>query len=129
MSNEEPLRLWRNIPEEMQKRPQWCVCGPEYDRNSPKRPFNPLTRLPASSTDPDSWVTFEEAAQSGARHIGFVLSADDPFFVVDLDTYKSQVPENHELILGVIESYAERSQSGAGAHVVGMGEVASPSWT
>lgn len=68
-------------------------------------------------------MTFEQAVQSGASNIGFILSKDDPFFVVDLDTYKSQVPENHELILGAVETYAERSQSGEGFHVIGMGSV------
>ncbi|HEX7656752.1 MAG TPA: hypothetical protein VF404_07120, partial [Sphingomonas sp.] len=123
MSTDDRRQLWQNTPEEMQQRPQWCVCGPEYDRGSPKRPFNPLVRRPASVTDPDSWVTFEQAAQSGASNIGFVLSEDDPFFVVDLDTYKSQVPDNHELILGAVETYVERSQSGEGFHVIGMGSV------
>ena len=78
MSADERRQLWQNIPEEMQQRPQWCVCGSEYDRGSPKRPFNPLTRRPASVTDPDSWVTFEQAVQSGASNIGFVLSGDAP---------------------------------------------------
>jgi len=121
--NDERRHLWQNIPTELRKRPQWCVCGPEYDRDRPKRPFNPLTHLPASSIDPDSWVTFEEAVQSEGSNIGYVLSADDPFFVVDLDTYKSQAPENHELILGAIATYAEHSQSGAGTHVIGIGNV------
>ncbi len=123
MNDEERGRLWQHIPEDMRKRPQWCVCGPEYDRDRPKRPFHPVTRRPASTVEPHSWVTFEEAVQSGANNIGFVLSADDPFFIVDLDTYKSQVPENHELILGTAQTYAERSQSGAGSHVVGRGII------
>jgi putative DNA primase/helicase len=123
VSPDERRQLWQSIPEEMQQLPQWCVCGPEYDADSSKRPFNPLTRRPASVTDPDCWATFEQAVQSGATNIGFVLSEDDPFFVVDLDTYKSQMPENHELILGAVETYAERSQSGEGFHVIGKGSV------
>lgn len=116
---EERHQLWLNIPDEMRQRQQWCVCGPEYDSASPKRPFNPLTQRPASTTDTSSWVTFEQAVQSGASNIGFVLSKEDPYFVVDLDTYKSQVPENHKLILKTVETYAERSQSGEGVHIIG----------
>lgn len=102
---------------------QWAVCGPEYDKAVPKRPYNPLTKRPVSPTDPSTWVTFEEAVASGASAIGFMLSADDPFYVIDLDTYKSAVPENHRLILEAAGTYAERSQSGRGTHIVGRGVV------
>ncbi|MFT5328938.1 MAG: putative DNA primase/helicase [Parasphingorhabdus sp.] len=114
---------WDQIPGEMKALRQWAVCGPEYDKAAPKRPYNPLTKRPASPTDSLTWVTFEEASSSGVTAIGFMLTADDPFFVVDLDTYKSGAPQNHELLLGVVETYAERSLSGEGAHVIGMGVV------
>ncbi len=114
---------WDQIPSEMKALPQWAVCGPEYDPASPKRPYNPLSKRPASPTDPSTWVTFEEATASGATAIGFMLTADDPFYVVDLDTYKSGAPQNHELLLGAIATYAEVSLSGEGAHVIGLGTV------
>lgn len=116
-------QLWLNIPAELRERRQWAVCGPEYDSIAPKRPYNPLLKRPASPTDPSSWVSFEEATASGATAIGFMLTGDDPFFVVDLDTYKSGAPQNHELLLGEVETYAERSLSGEGAHVIGIGTV------
>lgn len=115
--------LWLNIPPELRERRQWAVCGPECDAVAPKRPYNPLSKRPASPTDPSTWVTFEEAMASGATAIGFMLTADDPFFVVDFDTYKSGAPQNHELLLGLVETYAERSLSGEGAHVIGRGAV------
>lgn len=114
---------WENIPAEMKALRQWAVCGPEYDKAVPKRPYNPLTKRPASPTDPSTWVTFEEAVASGASGIGFMLSADDPLYVVDLDTYKSAAPENHRLILEAAGTYAERSQSGEGTHIIGRGIV------
>ena len=114
---------WLNIPVELRERCQWAVCGPEYDPIAPKRPYNPLLKRPASPTDPSTWVSFEEATASSATAIGFMLTEDDPFFVVDLDTYKSGAPQNHELLLGEVETYAERSLSGEGAHVIGIGTV------
>ena len=116
---------YESIPSELKALRQWAVCGWEFDSNAPKRPYNPLSKRPASPTDPSTWVTFEEATTSGATAIGFMLTADDPFFVVDLDTYKSGAPQNHELLLGAAETYAERSLSGEGAHVIGMGMVGS----
>lgn len=114
---------YEQSPNELKALRQWAVCGPEYDRFAPKRPYNPQSKRPASPTDPLTWVTFEEATASGATAIGFMLTADDPFFVVDLDTYKSGAPQNHELLLGEAETYAEQSISGEGAHVIGMGTV------
>ena len=114
---------WENIPAEMRAMRQWAVCGPEYDTAVPKRPYNPLTRRPASPTDSSTWVTFEEAVASGVTAIGFMLSEYDPLFVIDLDTYKSEAPENHRLILEAAGTYAERSQSGQGMHIIGRGIV------
>lgn len=116
-------QLWHNIPAELRERRQWAVCGPEYGSTAPKRPYNPLLKRPASPTDPSTWVSFDEATASGATAIGFMLTEDDPFFVADFDTYKSAAPQNHELLLGEVETYAERSLSGEGAHVIGMGIV------
>lgn len=116
-------QLWHNISAELRERRQWAVCGPEYGSTAPKRPYNPLLKRPASPTDPSTWVSFDEATASGATAIGFMLTEDDPFFVADFDTYKSAAPQNHELLLGEVETYAERSLSGEGAHVIGMGIV------
>lgn len=114
-------KKWEQIPDELKARRQWSVCGAEYSKDAPKRPYNPITKRPASSTDPTTWVTFEEAVASGPAAIGFMLSADDPFFVIDLDTYKSKAPDNHSRILDATLTYAERSQSGKGVHLVGRG--------
>ena len=114
---------WENIPAEMRALRQWAVCGPEYDAAVPKRPYNSLTKRPASPTDRSTWTTYEAAVAARPTAIGFMLSADDPFFVIDLDTYKSEAPENHRLILEVAETYAELSQSGQGTHIIGRGLV------
>lgn len=74
----DPQKSFEQIPDELKALPQWAVSGPEYDSRNPKRPFNPITRSPASSTKSKSWVTFKQAVEAGAAHIGFVFSAHDP---------------------------------------------------
>lgn len=132
--DDRPAR-WLSIPAELRALPQWCVSTllPHGEKGKEdKAPRNARTGGLASVTDPSTWSTFEQAlatcqawreTTAPRAEVGFVLSANDPFFVVDLDTYKSQVPENHELLLEVVETYAERSQSGEGAHVIGVGVV------
>lgn len=107
---------WQNIPQELRERPQWCLAAAD------KRPLT-VSGGPASSTDPSTWITFDEArAAAGERacRIGYMLSADDPFSCIDLDV-KDDTP-HHLLvrfgsIINTIDSYTERSRSGRGYHV------------
>jgi primase-polymerase (primpol)-like protein len=94
------VELLDNIPEEMRRRPQWVVWKLETRGDK-------LTKIPyigggvgkASSTDSETWRTFEEAAQAlkTGRYdgIGFVFSSGDPFAGVDLDRCRN--PETGEL--------------------------------
>ena len=82
---------FENIPSELKERPQWvCWRYIERDGKPTKCPFNARTGEMASSTDPSTWSTFDEAIaawRQDPRHegIGFVFAADDPFCGVDLD--------------------------------------------
>lgn len=126
--------ILENIPHELRALPQWVAAGTD------KQPLNPRTGQPASVTDATTWGTFEEAKNSGYRHIGFVLSKADPYCVVDLDdpatvkvngvtqpnTNAEQVAtigDRHRRMLAAFESYAELSQSGTGVHIVCRGSV------
>lgn len=67
---------------------------------------------------------------NGAPHaqVGFVFNENDPFAVVDLDTYKAKVEgvkQFHADILAACAEYTyhELSQSGLGTHVIGRGFV------
>ena len=78
------------IPDELRRRPQWVVWKHETagDGKPIKPPYCADGRGKASSTDPNTWSTFEaavEAAGDGFEGIGFALSAEDPFCFVDLD--------------------------------------------
>ena len=125
-----------NIPYELRLLNQWVCAGPN------KSPINPRTGHAASVTDPNSWGTFEEARQAGYLHIGFVLSAADPYCIIDLDNPGTRVlngetvvnanveevatiTARHQKILAAFDSYTELSQSGAGIHIIVRGKIPS----
>lgn len=105
------------IPIELQKLPQWVCAGPN------KKPINPRNGKLASPTDYRTWGTYEQATQAREKfklpHIGFVLSENDPYCIIDLD--KPQTEEQavrHKSILQHLDSYTEISQSGNGLHII-----------
>jgi len=77
----------------------------------------------ARSTDPSTWTTFDEAtaASSRADGIGFAFSPEDPFVGIDLDDCIDEHGEIEPWAAEIVErldSYAERSPSGRGLHVI-----------
>lgn len=126
--------ILQNIPQELRMLPHWVAAGTD------KLPLNPRTGQPASVTDPSTWGTFEEAHNTGFKHIGYVLSKDDNYSIVDLDdptTIKvngvvmpnpdleqvARITERHKRILAAFETYAETSQSGTGVHIICQGRI------
>jgi putative DNA primase/helicase len=121
-----------NVPEELRRRRQWVVWKLE-------RRGNDLTKVPyiaggvgnASSTDSETWRTFEEAleAHNSGRYdgLGFVFSSGDPFAGVDLDNCRD--PETGDLeewaqeIVEALDSYTEASPSGKGVHIIVRGKA------
>lgn len=115
---------FHNIPAELQTLKQWVISRSVED----KVPRNPKTGQLASSVDPTTWGTFQEAVQSGAKQIGFVLTPWDPYTIIDLDNKpeKPCTPEQSELhrrILEAVPSYTEISTSGTGYHIVVRGSI------
>lgn len=126
--------ILQNIPNELRELPQWVVAGTD------KQPLNPLNGQSASVTDPTTWGTFAQAVNCGYKHIGFVLSANDPYTIVDLDDPATKkingvvvanadaaevatISERHKKILAAFDSYAEISQSGLGVHIIVRGHI------
>ncbi|MCV4385613.1 AAA family ATPase [Pseudomonas aeruginosa] len=116
-----------NIPLELRQLPQWACARAD------KAPLDPKTGRLADPTDPATWGTFEQAEayadQYGLR-VGFMLSADDPFCVIDLDDKPTkpateEQKARHQKILEAFQSYTERSSSGTGYHIVVRGAVPS----
>jgi replicative DNA helicase len=76
-----------NVPKEMAAVPQWLLW--KYivrDGKQTKCPFR-VNGSTASSTDPTTWATLEDAMLPIERYegIGFVFTRDDQFIGIDLD--------------------------------------------
>src|SRR5262245_32541018 len=85
-----------HVPCELFDFTQW-VCWRYVDRGEgrkpDKQPVNPRTLANAGVHWANTWTTFEEAYATYLRHcnhiihgIGFVLTPNDPYVAVDLDT-------------------------------------------
>lgn len=117
------------IPVELRELPQWVAW--DYERRGEKRtkvPHNPATGKHADSTDLETWGAFQDAQTAVEWNrfagIGFVLSADDPYFFIDLDnafdldmlqTWAAEIVERFP------DCYWEVSPSGHGLHAIGRG--------
>ncbi|AIW01700.1 hypothetical protein vB_Pae_PS9N_00049 [Pseudomonas phage vB_Pae_PS9N] len=124
---------FNNIPHEMRIYPQWVVWRYEdTDSKKPtKVPYSAKTGHLASVTDPNTWAGFDEcvnAMSSGwYAGIGFVLTENDPYSFIDLDDTKGdQTALDRQIkIFNEFNSYAERSPSGSGLHIIVKGAIPS----
>lgn len=125
-----------NIPEELRQLKQW-VCVSEGS----KAPKQALTYFPASSTNPATWSTFEDAVLSvklGLHdYIGFVfndngivgIDLDDAVFEEDVFLGNLRCIGNRRSsdlareILMLCRSYSEVSKSGTGVHIFVKGDI------
>jgi putative DNA primase/helicase len=79
---------WGGIPAELRERPQWVIWRLEVrDGKQTKVPYQAGANGRASTTDPGTWATFDQAVATADRAdgIGYVFAADDPYTGVDLD--------------------------------------------
>lgn len=107
-----------NIPLELRKLKQWVIASEN------KIPINPNTFKNASPTNRDTWGTFEQAIGAGYKHIGFMLSEQDPYTIIDLDySTDKEITERQQAIIRAFNSYTEKSQSGKGYHIVIKGAI------
>ena len=125
-----------NIPQELRVLKQW-VCANE---NS-KVPMQATCDRPASSTNPATWASFEDAVWAVENgyydYIGFVFNDNgivgididdvlvpsdipDLLSLVDLDTNASDLALD---IAGKCRSYTEMSKSGTGLHIFVKGDI------
>ena len=88
----------------------------------------------ADKTNPENLASFEEAIlaleRGGVDAIGYVFSADDPFFCLDLDKVidleTGEINAAAADIIHALDTYQEFSCSGKGIHAIGVGRK--PQW-
>jgi hypothetical protein len=122
-----------SIPAELRELRQWVVWKFVPAEPKPgKLPCNPVTGMPASSTNPASWATFAEAEAAlrpnrGYAGVGFVFSEEDPYVGIDLDHMRDaatgKLTAQAQEIVTRIASYTEVSPSGSGVHILVRGSL------
>lgn len=112
------------IPYELRVLDQW-VCANEGS----KVPMQATCSFPASSTNPLTWSSFDEAVAAVERgwydYIGFVFN-DNGIVGIDIDdgyTPEGIMTQLATDILGSCEGYTERSRSGRGFHIFLKGDI------
>ena len=114
----------KNIPQELQSLNQWVGVSGDS-----KIPMRVDTLYSASSTNSDTWCSFEkakEAVECGEiSYPGFVFN-DNGIVGVDIDDGYDEDGFLTPLatdIIGKCESYTEKSKSGRGVHILLKGDL------
>ena len=114
---------YQNIPFELKQQHNW-VCA----NHTSKVPMQTYTHAAASSTDPNTWSSFEDALKAVQNkryeYIGFVF-ADTGIVGIDIDAgYEDDLPSALAVdIIGHCRSYTEKSKSGRGFHILLKGDL------
>lgn len=125
-----------SIPDELQELEQWVCWRYELAEGRgewTKVPIDSNTGEYASSTDPDTWGSFEDALayydqrETDTDGIGVVVSDEDLIVGIDLDDCRDPVSGDlegwAEQLLEDVPSYAEVSPSATGLRMFGFGFV------
>lgn len=122
------------IPDELKAVPRW-LCFKLGKRGGkitkiPRQAQSP--RRNASSTNPDTWATFDEAVTAYEANdfidgIGFVFSDEDEICGIDIDHCRNsetgELTPEAEHAIAVLNSYTEASPSGEGTHTLVFAEL------
>jgi putative DNA primase/helicase len=121
------------VPAELAAVRQWVAWRwEERGGKSTKPPLNPHGGQHASTTDPATWGTLQDALHFcrenlWAAGVGFVFTKHDPYVGIDLD--KCRDPQKGEIapwaqsIVDYLSSYTEVSPSGTGVKVFVRGAI------
>lgn len=100
------------IPQALRDTPRWANWhGDKVIRNA-------RTGRNGSSTNPQTWTSFEEAYRADPARLVFVFQQEDGFVGLDVDGRTDS-----ELMARFPNVYWERSLSGAGLHGIGYGSL------
>lgn len=120
-----------NLPHELRIYRQWVLWRYEHRVGSDKPTKNLYSPhgFQASVNAPATWGSFDDTVAAynngGWAGIGFVFTADDPFAGIDLDdSAGDQADFDRQVrIFDAFPSYAERSPSGNGLHIIVRGSI------
>lgn len=121
-----------NIPQELKSYPQWVLWKykPTKSGKPTKPPYSPKTGNLVSHhpKDRELWGSYDETVevfeQGGYEGLGFVLTKNDPFCVIDIDSVKdSDHLAFQNEIWGKTNSFSESSPSKKGAHIWLKGSI------
>ena len=114
----------KNIPIELQKLKQWVGVGVDS-----KVPMRIDTLFSASSTNPDTWCSFNDAMEAvklgEISYPGFVFN-DNGIVGIDIDDGYNEDGFLSEIAIDIIrkcKSYTEKSKSGRGFHILLKGTL------
>lgn len=136
VTNNSRAICWEKIPQSLVRIPQWVAwksrkCSGSGRDKPAKVPIDPKTGKNAAVNDPKTWASFAKAKEYWedweVDGIGFVLTEDDPFVVIDLDNcwnQQTKLTKSAQQIVKPLQSYSEVSPSGTGVHTWVQGSVA-----
>lgn len=127
-----------SIPPELKATPHWVAW--RYEQRIDKKtgelkptkvPVNPRTGRNASSTDPRTWGTFEQAWSRYERDaldgVGFVVTQDAGIVGIDVDHCRDPetgvIDDEALAIVREVDSYTEMSPSGTGIRIFARGTL------
>lgn len=121
----------QNIPIELREYKQWLWFkkirkqGLKGKEKILKLPVSPITLKSDDWNNKEQWADFETAVNniesSGCDGLSFVLSRDDPFVCIDLDSVDNK--KQDMFINDFNGTYVEISQSGMGIHIFAKEEI------
>lgn len=133
------MQFTRFVPEFFRERVLWCTWRLELDKNGrwTKIPYSAVRSGKASSTDPNTWSTFEQARQAFKKALGtvneysglgivFHESLNCIFIDVDhcINAETGEIDERGTYMLNTFpNTYAELSQSKTGLHFFVLGKI------
>lgn len=125
----------KHYPESLKALPIWTLWRLEPDRKGrqTKIPYSPHYDGRASSTNPKTWGTFDEAVRKNESRPGYyngialIISKDYDLVFIDIDhcvDADGVLNETASDIVGSFgEQYMEFSQSGTGIHIIARGSI------
>jgi len=119
-----------NIPIEMTKLKQWVFWKNVKLANNEKPSKIPYksTAETAKTNDPNTWLSFDQVKcwqQIEMSGIGFVLTKNDPFTIIDLDKciQDHKTTDFGKSVVRFFNSYTEISPSRTGLHIIVTGNI------